>query len=67
MLTNETKPEQYHDDTPFVLEAIREAAEASSMNPDTTRFCDFPTYTQSSILRRAQAIKREYHLNTEKI
>jgi len=52
------------DDSCFVKEAIREAADASGMNEETAKFSDFPTHTQSSILRRAQELKAEYHRET---
>lgn len=52
-------------DTPFVLEAIREAAEAAGMNPDKAKYCDFARHTQSFILKKAQELKREYHEMTK--
>jgi hypothetical protein len=55
------------DDSCFVREAIREAADASGINPETAKFSDFPAHTQSAILRRAQEFKSEYHVNTEVI
>ena len=53
------------DDTPFILEAIREAATAAGMDEDKAKYCDFPRHTQSFILQRAQQFKAEYHRETE--
>jgi hypothetical protein len=55
------------DDSIFVLEAIKDAAEASGMNPDSASFADFPTHTQSTILRKAAELKAEYRKQTEQV
>ena len=47
------------DDSPFVIAAIREAADASGLDPDAATFASFPTHTQSAILRRALQLKKE--------
>lgn len=55
------------DDSCFVKEAIRCAAEAAGMNVDKAIYSDFPVHTQSYILRLAQELKSEYHASTEVI
>lgn len=54
-----------NDDSCFVREAIREAAEANGLNPETAKFSDFATHTQSYILRRAAQFKSEYRAWSE--
>lgn len=67
MTDKQKKAIESGDDSPFVIEAIKEAAEASGMVPEDAKFSDFPAHTQSAILRKAAEMKSDYHKETVSI
>lgn len=52
------------DDSPFVIEAMREQARILGFDPNHVTFRCFDVRSQSAILQRANRLKDEYHQQT---